>query len=425
MIGEFLELRRLMNNRRLSFAGLEAVRTRKLQAIVRHAYENVPYYRALFQSAGVLPEHIRSVKDLRRIPITTKDDLKAAGLERIISKGVDLTACQIVHTSGTTGKPFAIHLTRRDLQARSLVEFRGLLSIGFRPQDRLTVLGPVYPHAMRFHQRLGLYRSVNVSPALPMDEQISLLKRNRPTILWAYPTVLKALLLRVNDRLDTVVNPRLLITSAEMCDDILRAKIQHNSKVEMFNFYAANEVGRIAVECPVHEGLHINEDHVILECVNSGHPAGPGISGETVVTSLNAWGQPFIRYRLGDMCTAIEKPCVCGSVFSKISSPMGRSGDVVKLPSGKIISIWPFTFLLRSMNRLEQYRIIQERTDHLVVQLAFRGEPDHDVLVELHSRFLERLAEPVRVEMQCMADIRDEGPKFRSFISKLHVKEDA
>jgi phenylacetate-CoA ligase len=390
--------------------------------MIRHAYENVPYYRSLFQAVGLLPEEILNVNDLQRIPITTKDDLRTAGVERITAKGVDLAACQVVRTSGTTGKPFAIHLTRTDLRARRLVEFRTLLSIGFRPQDRLAVLGPAQPHSMRFHQHLGFYRSVNISPTLSLDDQIDLLKRYRPTILWAYPTVLKALLSRVNYRLDTVASPRLLITSAEVCDDMLKTRIQNTSKIEIFNFYASNEFGRIAAECPAHEGLHVNEDHVILECVDSKNPAEPGVFGEAVVTSLHALAQPFIRYRLGDVYMFTEKLCSCGSPFPLISPPLGRSDDVVKLPSGNISSLWPFTFLLRKMNGLEQYRIIQESVEHLVVQLAFCGYPDSDELVQLRSRFMEILGEPVKVDIQCVDSIRDEGPKFRSFISKVSVK---
>lgn len=422
MIGEALELRRLMNNRRLSPTELEAVRDRKLQVMIRHAYENVPYYRSLFQSVGLLPEDIRTVKDLQHIPITTKDDLRTAGVERITAKGIDLAACQVVQTSGTTGKPFAIQLTGRDLRARNLIEFRALLSIGFRPQDRLAVLGPAQPHANRLHQRLGFYRSVNISPSLSLDDQIDLLKLSRPTILWAYPTVLKAMLCRVNYRLDTVARPRMLITSAEVCDDMLKARIQDNLKIEMLNFYAANEVGRIAAECLAHEGLHVNEDHVILECLNYKYPAEPGVSGEAVVTSLNALAQPFIRYRLGDVCKFTEKPCSCGSPFPLISPPLGRLDDAVKLPSGKIVSLWPFTFILRKMDRLEQYRIIQESAEHLVVELVFSEDPNDDALVRLRSRFMEHLGEPVSVDIQCVDGIRDETSKFRSFISKLPVK---
>lgn len=216
MIGQALELRRLLNNCRLSPAKLEALRNRKLRATIRHEYENVPYYRSPFQTVGLRPEEIRNVNNLQRLSITRKDDLKTQVWDTSLRRGGDLAACQMVCTSGTTGKPFAIHLTPTDLRARRLVEFWVLLLIGFRPQGRLAVLGPDQPHSMRSHQRLGFlsphpYFSTNF-----LGDQIDLRKRYRPTILWAYPTVLKALLSRVHYRLEAVASPRLLITSAEI-----------------------------------------------------------------------------------------------------------------------------------------------------------------------------------------------------------------
>lgn len=421
MIGEALALRRLLSHVRLSAAEAQALRDRKLQALIRHAYDNVPYYRELFRSAGLSPEDIRTAGDLQRIPVTTKDDLKAAGVERITARGTDLAACRLLHTTGTTGTPFAIRLARGELQARRLVEFRALLAIGFRPRDRLTVLGPMQPHAARLHQRLGFYRSVNVSPALSPDDQIDRVRRSRPTILWAYPTVLRALLGRVDDRLETVARPRMIVTSAEVCGDALKARMQGGRSIPTFNFYAANEVGRIAAECRAHEGLHVNEDHVILECVRPDGTAGPGNDGAAVVTGLDARAQPFIRYRLGDVIAFTGQPCSCGSPFPLIGAPVGRAGDVVTLPSGNVVSIQPLSFLLRTMSGLDQYRIIQESSGHLVVELAFRIAPGSEALARLRSRFIDTLGEPVAVDLRCVEAIHDDAPKFRSFVSRLPV----
>jgi len=424
MISETLKLRRLTKNRRLSAAKLDEMRNLKLQAMIRHAYEKVPYYTQLFQSAGLSPDEIQTAEDLRCVPITTKDDLRAAGIERITARGVDLASCHIVHTSGTTGKPFTVYLSHSDLTTRKLIEFRTLLSIGFRPNDRLTVLGPEHPHAVRIHQRLGLYRSMNISSTLPLKDQIEMLKNSRPAILWAYPTVLKAVLHSVNYRLDALARPRMLITSAENSDEILKARIKDVIEMEMFNFFGANEVGRIASECPAHEGLHVNGDHLILECVNSDNPVEPGISGEAVVTSLNAWAQPFIRYRLGDICMFKGRPCSCGSAFPLIDAPLGRSDDMIRLPSGKILSINPFEFILRAVDDIEQFRVIQESTEHLVLQLVFRRVPPDRLLSQIQSRVMKSLAEPVRVDIQCVDFIHDENSKFRSFISRLSDETD-
>ncbi len=421
MIGEALALKRWLSQSRLPAAGVQALRDRKLRAVIRHAYDNVPYYRALFRAAGLSPADIRTAGDLPRIPVTTKDDLRAAGVAAITAAGIDLAACAVLHTTGTTGAPFAIHLTRGELQARRLIEFRALLAIGFRPRDRLTVLGPMQPHAARLHQRLGFYRSVNISPALAPGDQIDQLKRSRPTILWAYPTVLRALLGRLDDRLDTVACPRVIVTSAEVCDDALKARIQRGRSIPTFNFYAANEVGRIAAECTAHEGLHVNEDHVILECLRPDGAGGAGDRGEAVVTSLDARAQPFIRYRLGDGFGFTGKPCSCGSPFPLIGAPAGRPGDVVTLPSGNVLSLQPLSFLLRSMNGLDQYRIVQESTEHLVVELVFRIDPGTGALARLRAGLIEALGEPVGVDVRRVDALHDDAPKFRSFVSRLPV----
>lgn len=424
MIGEPLKLWRLMNNRKLSSSALTELQNRKLRAVIRYAYEKVPYYTKLFQSAGLSPDDIQTIEDLHCLPITTKDDLRTAGVGQIIARGVDPASCYVVHTSGTTGKPFKVYLSRSDLKTRKLIEFRTLLSIGFRPNDRMTVLGPEYLHTVRFHERLGFYRSMNISSTLPLEDQIKMLKRSRPTILWAYPAVLKAVLHSVNYRLDTLAHPRVLITSSGIRDEFLMARIKDTLEMEVFDFYGANEVGRIAWECPAHEGLHLNGDHLVFECLNSNQPAEAGIPGEVIVTSLNVWAQPFIRYRLGDNCVFKGRPCSCGSAYPLISALLGRSNDLIRLPSGKILSVDPLEFILRKVDSIEQFRIVQESIGHLVLQLVFRKAPDHDLIPSIQSRVLESLAEPVRVDIQCVDFVHDANSKFRSFVSKLPDKAD-
>ena len=210
MISEFLELRKLIQNRKLSSEELRELQNQKLRSLIRHAYENVPYYRSLFISVGLTPKDIRTTEDLKHIPITTKDDLRAAA-ERITAKGIDLSSCITTNTSGTTGKSLIIYLTRDEERTRRLVLFRTLLSIGFSPLDRFAVLGSVEPHHTRLHQRLGFYRSWKISRFLPVEDQIQCLQMIQPTVLWVYPTVLRALLHTIDYKLSKFV--RLIFSS--------------------------------------------------------------------------------------------------------------------------------------------------------------------------------------------------------------------
>jgi len=418
MIGEVLELRRLIKNRKLSRDELEALQNRRLREVIQHAYKNVPYYHELFKTVGLLPEDISTVEDLKHIPITTKNDLRSTGIGKIMAKDVKLSSCISVRTSGSTGKPFTSYITRDEARTRRLIEFRTLLSIGFHPRDRLAVLGEP-PSRTRLHQLLGFYQNKNITDLSPIEDQIEILKKMQPTVLWAYPSALRALLHNVDYHLSKLVRPRILITSAEVLDEVLREKILADMNLEIFNFYGAYEIGRIAAECRAHEGLHINSDHVIIERLDGDQRSEPGTRSVVVITCLNSFAMPLIRYQLGDICTLTEKNCSCGCSFPIICSLQGRENEMTRLPSGKILPSPLFGHILKDFSSINQFRIIQERLDHFVLQLVFQENPKNDVLAKIRSRIMEFLGEPVTVDIQLVDFIEEEKQKFRIFISKL------
>jgi phenylacetate-CoA ligase len=200
LAAELLELRRLCGHRRQSADALEALQVRKLRALLEHAADRVPYYRRLLGAAGIEPACVTSLDDLHRIPITTKAALRAAGLAATLARGVEAARCVRYPTSGSTGEPLVVHVSRRENTLRHLVQFRSLLGVGLRPRDRLALLGAYRAVPTRVHHRLGLFRRQLIPASLPIEEQIARLERFQPTVLWAYPTVLRALLERIGYR---------------------------------------------------------------------------------------------------------------------------------------------------------------------------------------------------------------------------------
>ena len=419
MISKALELRKLLRNRYLSPPDLRALQERKLRAVIRHAYENVSYYRSLFRSAGLSPEDVRTIGDLKYVPITTKEDLRAAGVERTTARGVDLASCRLRRSSGSSGKPFVVYLNHREARTRRLAFSRDTFTIGLHPRDRICNLRPVsLPPG--FLGRLGLYRYEQVSYLLPIEEQIRHLQRIRPTVLKAWPTLLRAIMHQVDYRLSEIARPRLLITSGEVLDEQLKKWIQADIDVEMFNLYTSVEFGAIAQDCPAHEGLHVNADQLILECIqDDGQPAEPGKPGVAVLTGLCGVTMPFIRYRQGDILTLLEEQCSCGSSFPLIGPPLGRQDDVIRLPSGKILSAVPLFLLTNEVDGIDQYRFIQESLEHFVLQLKLQEHPGEEVLLQLRAQLVEYLGEPVRLDIQIVDFIQEDTRKFRKFISKL------
>lgn len=392
----------------------------KLRAVIRHAYDHVPFYQRVFKGIGLQPGDIKTTADLRYIPITTKSALKNASPNQTIASSFRLSSLRTIPTSGTTGEPFTTYLSNEDLRTRQIVEFRTLLSIGFRPQDILTVIGPEWPHKKRVHQRLGLYRSTNISPAIPIEYQVRLLEQRRPTLLWAYPTVLRALLHHVDYQIDNIINPRILITSAEVQDVMLNERIKKQLDVETFNFYAANEIGRIAAECPAHEGLHVNADHVVLELVDDESGPHTQNSRTAVLTTLNMLAMPLIRYQVDDIITPLRKTCSCGCAFPLIGPPQGRSDDIIKLPGGRQVSPWHFFFEMRSIGNVDQFTLMQQAQDHFIVGVSLRSSEAADILAEIRTRMTVIFGKMVRVEVRQQPFIHDKTKKYRVFSSKLN-----
>jgi phenylacetate-CoA ligase len=419
MIRELLELRKALRNQKRTPYDLEALRERKLRAVIRNAYDHVPYYRSLFHEAGLSPEDIRTVEDLKKVPVTTKDDLRAAGLENRTARWADLSKCHKRVTSGSTGKPFAAHVTDSELKTLRMVQMAAVLSIGFGPRDRYAHVGGAQTFPRRLHHRLGMYRRKAFPISLPTEVLVRRLKEYQPTIVLATPSALRSLLHNLDYPLSRAIRPRIFISGGEVFDNMLKNRIADDLDAEWFDSYGAYECGQIAWECTRHEGLHVNSDYVILECLQGEEAVQREQTGTAIITNLFAFAQPFIRYKLGDLCRPLNRQCSCGRSLPLIDHPIGREEDMVKLPSGKLITANLFHYVLAKFTGIDQWRVIQESEDRFVLKLVMPSQPDGEMLRQLKATVLEYLLEPVSVDIQ-VVDFMEEGKtKFRTFISKI------
>jgi phenylacetate-CoA ligase len=411
-----LELARLLAGRLPGGAELEAIRLRRLRRLVEYAWANVPYYRALWERAGFEPRDLRSVADLRRLPITTRDELRAAGPDGV-GRGVDLAACRAARTSGSTGKPWTVYRTHGEHRLRRALEFRSMRCAGVEPRDVMASLGPLRDVPRSPLRWAGLYRTLQVSPLAAVGEQIRRLREIRPSVLWVYPSALRALL-GDGGTLASVIEPRMVITSAEPLDDLLRRRAgADDGRFVTRNFYGSVEIGRIAWQCAVGDGLHVNADSVILELEDDRDVPGAGKS--VVATNLLSHAMPFIRYRLGDLCEPLEGDCPCGAPLPRIKAPVGRDWDVIRLPSGRLLSPWGFNVYVRALDGLLQFRFVQTSLDRLRVLLRFSTPPAAGTLAAFREQLLRHVGEPMRIDLELVDAFEEGALKFRSFLSEL------
>jgi len=215
-----------------------------------------------------------------------------------------------------------------------------------------------------------------------------------------------------------------VITSAEMVPSVLAQRIDDETGAERFNFYGCIETGRIAYECSAHQGLHINTDQIILECVRDGQPVPPGELGSVVVTALNAFGSPLIRYELGDMGRLLAEPCNCGSPFPLMAAPEGRTYEFLVMPSGKTLSPGRIDHWICEASPGTHFRIIQHRPDYLEVLFVNNMEDEYSVAARLREKLERELSEPVQIDFRRVDSIPNDGLKYRSFIRKFQISAD-
>jgi phenylacetate-CoA ligase len=180
------------------------------------------------------------------------------------------------------------------------------------------------------------------------------------------------------------------------------------------------ETGRIAAECPAHEGLHLNADHVLFEIVSGSQPAPPGETGVAVITTLNQHGMPLIRYRLGDLCVWRGRPCSCGCTLPLIAPPEGRCVDVFRFAGGVVLSSLRFSSVLRGWQGIERYQVIQETAQWVRVLVVPSEAWSESRRSSLEAALAAPLPPGIRHTVELVAHLVDTGPKFKEFVSRVH-----
>ena len=410
---KLIEFRRDLRNLGLDPEALRQLRERKLRSLVDHVYRNVAYYRSLFDQAAIDPAAIRTLDDLPRIPITSKDDLRRAGLGRTMARGIDPRSCVRFDTTGSTGQPFAVYVTGSEARARLLIELRGLWANDLlRPRDRLVFLGPEHWGPQPLYTRLGIFSRHYVSPWLPIQVQIERLQALQPDVLWAYPTALRAVMECLDGRLSTACRPRAVVTSAEVVPCDLRERILSEG-IECFNFYATMETGRIAWECRRHAGLHLNADRLVYELLENGSG-----SLTAVVTSLDGFAMPFLRYKLDDLCAWVGRPCPCGVAFPLLQAPAGRVAELVRLPDGRSFPSWMFDQVLRQFGEIDRFQVRQDDPARIAVHIVPREPLENTTLDAMKAGLRRLLGDSVQLDFAVVEDLLP-GPRNGIFVSSL------
>ena len=418
-----LDLYSVRKNLHLKPSELKMMQAKKLRNMIEHSYRNVPFYHAKLKNAGVKPSDVRTVEDLAKIPMTTKDEIQGLPLSELTARDVDVNACVKNKTSGSTGMPLITLVDERTLAFDRAIWLRSFFEDGVHLWDkRVSICDPrTFPKKKTWTQHLGIMRTEYVSIFDDAPTQFSFLEAHNPGIIESYPSSL-VILAHSCKQLEINMKPRLIFTLAELLSREDRRLISSTFNAELFDYYGSSELSLMAWECRDHAGYHMNVDALVMEFLHDGEAAVPGDRGEIVCTTLVNHAMPLIRYRVGDIGIPVQEQCSCGITLPLMKIMEGRTDDFLVATDGRIIPptvFFPYPF--ENVEEISEFRVIQERKDFLRIQLVAKGTLPSDQVFEKVRREIHRVfGEDMQVNFQIVDEIeRDPRGKLRKIISHV------
>lgn len=423
--GTLAYMREYERNQWLSHGELAALQWRKLERLVAHCWNEVPYYRRRWGAAGMsAPGDIRSLEDYARLPVLTKADVREnfdalhapAYRDRLLYKT----------TGGSTGEPLTIGYTRESYERRVAVMHRGYGWAGALPGTRSLHFWGVplegVPLKLRLMHRLFNRRVVNVFTMGEDDmaRYADMVDDYRPRVVVAYvaPVVrLARWLLREGRKVHA---PRALLCAAEPLRAHERAVLEEAFGCPVYNTYGCREVMLIASECEARRGLHVNADHL---CVELGPPlaAGTDMRREVLITDLHNSGMPLMRYANGDLATSQEGDCACGRALPLLAAIDGRTMDALRSPGGHFVGEY-LEHLMFGTPGILRFQAVQERIDVIEVSYIPGDAFDPASLQDVAGKMRDAFGDGLSLEFRRTEDIALTATgKLRVAISRLQM----
>lgn len=382
---------------------LQELQLTRLRETLEHAAHS-PFYGERLRKAGLAGDNLRSLEDLRRLPVTTKDELRARGREMLT---LPLTEMVRLHaSSGTTGQATVIYYTRQDIDAWAELVARSMYMTGMRSHDVFqNMMGyGLFTGGLGFHygaERLGALTIP--AGAGNSARQLQLMRQFGTTAIHIIPSYALYLL---NTFAQKGVDPkelslRIAFLGAEPHSEDMRRRIETAYGLKAYNSYGLSEMNGpgVAFECPEQNGMHVWEDSFLVEVVDPQtlEPLPPGQMGELIFTNLTRRGMPLLRYRTRDLASYDPEPCPCGRYSRRISRIQGRSDDMLIV---KGVNIFPLQIdkVLMGMPEVGTHYLVEvtreDFNDQMLVKVEVQQnffQEDLKYLKQLQKRITEGL----------------------------------
>ncbi len=393
---------RIMRNQWRKPEELAEIQNKKLQKLICHAYENVPFYHSMFKSLGLRPDDIRTTADLQKIPIMTKKVFKSTSINELTAQNIGREKLKRHRTSGSTGIPleFLFHDYAHVIYKLSFA--RAYFSNGVGLRDRIAQIVSLHrlPEKKSWYEYLGLWRRRYFKSFEDPREIIEKLKRWNPDVLIGPAMSLKMLALTIRDeKIIPCFQFKAIFSSSELLDKESRTLIAEVFRTKIIDIYGSVEGGGcIAYECGECNGYHINTDTVVLELVADGKRVLPGQRGEVLITNLHSYAMPIIRYNLEDIAILSNGPTRCGRGFPLLKTFEGRQNEFIILPSRKILPPEALIVAMVPVKGIFQWRLVQSDLNRVEVKFVKSSDFNSETLKYAKGRLRKVMGKKLRID---------------------------
>lgn len=376
---------------------LQELQLRRLKTTVTWAYDQVEYYRRRMDELGVRPADIKRLEDVRRLPFTDKEVLRETYPFGLFA--VDMEKVVRIHSSsGTTGKPIVVGYTRGDLETWTELTARVASAAGVTGKDRAQMAFGYGMFTGGFGMHYGLERiGATVIPASAgnTDRHLMMMQDFGTTVLVSTPSY-ALYLAEAGEKagVDFAGLPlRLGLFGAEPCGEAMRAEIEERLHITATDNYGLSEVGGPGVsgECEARCGLHISEDHYLVELVDpdTGEPVPEGSHGELVITPLTKEALPVLRYRTRDLTTLHYDPCECGRTTARMEKVRHRTDDMLIIRGVNVFPSQIEDVLLQVEGVEPHYQIVVDRKHSALDDLEILIEVAPEIFADKMTKMVE------------------------------------
>lgn len=434
--------------KKISDVKLKRYQDHQLKKMVRFAY-TVPLYHDKYKKARVHPNDISVIKDLRKLPLISKEDIKQYYPDGIISSKTSREQLVEIATSGTTGKSLSIYVDMFDIVMGLFGYLRTIREYGINwRKHRLTIIGDFASHTAE-----SGYVTKGLQPRLPFDflfrniqwldtndepkKIIKKINRFNPDFIGGYVGMLGHLALLKEKGLGKNVSPKYIAATGAVLDKTLKEFIETTFDAHLFEVYGATETGPIAFECK-QGGYHIMSDLLYLEFLKDDMPVNSGEAGKLVVTKLFGRGTPIIRYdAINDIVSPRYEKCNCDISGEMIQKIFGRDDLSLLLPGGRVLLPSSFSEIYSRVlyglktNKLKDTRIIQHSLTKIEIQIVIDdktrgvGPSVEEIFSLVRKGFQEKVGPEVEIFVKEVKKVSKGGPRIISKVdkSKFRIKE--